>query len=387
MTLPTRSGLQISALLLIAFVLAACGTRQSPAELPTLAPTFPPPTILAPADNAAPPTIPDPTDVPVVDIQPTETLIPLAPAPSATLTVPAPTLIPPTPANVESLREDILVQPATERIIQFTANTTVTERQTVLTALGAEVQTEIDGLNAVVVVLPSDATLSDTASVQVTEPDYFVTTQVTTSDEFVAQQWALDAIGAEAMWATGPETAGPSIVAVIDSGICADHPDLAGRILPGYDFVEGDTIPQDEIGHGCGVAGIIAANVDNGIGIAGVSTTAQIMPLRVLDGNGIGRYSDVAAAIVYATDNGASIINLSLGGLYPSNLLQDAIIYATERGVTVVAAAGNTGDDRELYPAAYGPVISVGAVQQDLSRAPFSSNSPPLMYGRRVRTF
>jgi len=101
------------------------------------------------------------------------------------------------------------------------------------------------------------------------------------------------------------------VVAVVDSGICADHPDLAGHVVAGWDFVDDDATPQDELGHGCSVAGVIAADVDNGLGIAGVAPNARIMPLRVLNAQGVGRYSDVAAAIVYAADHGARIVNLT----------------------------------------------------------------------------
>jgi thermitase len=162
-------------------------------------------------------------------------------------------------------------------------------------------------------------------------------------------------------------------VAVIDSGICLDHPDLAGRIVSGWDFVQDDNQPQDEFGHGCGVAGIIAANVNNGIGVAGVAPNARLMPLRVLDGLGMGSSSDVAAAIVYAADSGAQIINLSLGGPTTSSLLEEAVNYAASRGVTIVASAGNQGVEAALYPAAYPAAIAVGSVDQSLQRSSFSN--------------
>src|SRR5690606_7584394 len=125
-----------------------------------------------------------------------------------------------------------------------------------------------------------------------------------------------------------PADAPTVIVAVIDSGVCADHPDLAGRIAAGWDFVEDDDTAQDAFGHGCGVAGVIAANIGDAIGIAGVAPNAQVMPLRVLNAQGVGTYSDVAAAIVYAADHGAQVINLSLGGVNPSGVLEDAVNYA-----------------------------------------------------------
>ena len=122
----------------------------------------------------------------------------------------------------------------------------------------------------------------------IAEPDYYVSAQVAVppSDPYYDQQWALPVIGAPEAWLELPADAPQVVVAVIDSGICADHPDLAGRVLPGWDFVEDDAQPQDAFGHGCGVAGIIAANIDDGIGMAGVAPNALILPLRVLDGSG-----------------------------------------------------------------------------------------------------
>src|SRR5690606_32173213 len=174
--------------------------------------------------------------------------------------------------------------------------------------------------------------------------------------------WGLNVIGAPDAWLSLPQDAPQVRVAVIDSGICANHPDLAGRVLAGHDFVDEDAVPEDTFGHGCAVSGVIAANIDNGEGVAGVAPNAQIMPLRVLDGQGVGTYSDVAAAIVYAADGGADVINLSLGGPNASNLLADAVRYAAQRDVLVIAAAGNTGREGVLYPAAYEGVIAVGSI-------------------------
>jgi len=119
------------------------------------------------------------------------------------------------------------------------------------------------------------------------------------------------------------------------------------------------------------IAGIIAAAHDT-VGIAGALPNVRLLPLRVLDAQGVGFYSDAAAAIVAAADRGAGVINLSIGGVYPSTILQQAIDYAIARGVTVVAAAGNTGG-AILYPAAYPDVISVGALNPDGTTASFSS--------------
>lgn len=158
------------------------------------------------------------------------------------------------------------------------------------------------------------------------------------------------------------------IVAVVDSGVNASHPDLNGRVLAGYDFVNGDNDPQDDHGHGTHVSGIIAAVANNGIGMAGVCPLCSILPVKVLDANNTGTWSNVAAGIVYAVDNDARVINLSLGGNSNTQFMQDAISYAVENGVLVVAAAGNGRSDEYFYPAALESVLSVSATRQDDTR-------------------
>lgn len=263
-------------------------------------------------------------------------------------------------------------------VIHFASNTSPQERAEYIASIGGTIQQTVDALNTVVVTVSEPISeLPQSNLVVESEPDYYATALVDISsppsDPYYAEQWALPVIGAPDAWAELPDDAPLVTVAVIDSGVCLDHPDLAGRILAGYDFVDDDAIAQDELGHGCGVAGIIAANIDNGIGIAGVAPNAMVMPVRVLDANGIGTYSDVAAGIVYAVDNGAEIINLSLGGANHSTLLEAAVDYAIGQGVTIVAAAGNTGG-AVLYPAKYEPVIAVGSFDQDLQPSSFSAN-------------
>lgn len=151
------------------------------------------------------------------------------------------------------------------------------------------------------------------------------------------------------------------IVAVVDSGVQSGLPDL-GTLTAGYDYVNGDSDPADDNGHGTSVAGIIAAQGNNGIGIAGVCWKCEIMPVKVLNSHGSGTDSWVASGIIWAVDHGADVINMSLGGPDSSTTLQDAVDYALANGVVVVAAAGNDGTTALNYPAAYSGVISVGAV-------------------------
>ena len=161
-------------------------------------------------------------------------------------------------------------------------------------------------------------------------------------------------------WGEVPPVASEVIVAVVDSGVDATHPDLVGRVVAGYDFIDNDETPQDTFGHGTFIAGIIAAVGDNGIGIAGVAPEARIMPVRVIDRYGMGTEDGIADGIRWATEHGARVINLSLGGFY-SDPIAAAIDEAIAAGVVVIAAAGNDGSPEPMFPASYAPVIAVGA--------------------------
>jgi thermitase len=119
-------------------------------------------------------------------------------------------------------------------------------------------------------------------------------------------------------------------IAIIDSGILASHPEFAGRILPGYDFVNNDTDPHDDYGHGTHVAGIAAAGANNGIGMIGVCPLCSIIPVKVLDQYNQGEWSNVAAGILFAVDAGANVINLSLGGQSIPQPVEEAIRYAVQ---------------------------------------------------------
>ena len=168
-------------------------------------------------------------------------------------------------------------------------------------------------------------------------------------------------------------------IAVVNSGVDLAHVDLAGKILPGYDFINNDAVPQDDfsLSHGTHVAGIAAAITDNATGVAGVSWRGRaFLPVKVLDSSGNGTSAGVAEGITWAVDHGAQVINLSLGGPDPSTVLEDAVNYAYEKGVVVVAAAGNSGLNAPFYPASYAHVIAVAAAD-NLNAHPVFSDSGP----------
>jgi subtilisin family serine protease len=187
-----------------------------------------------------------------------------------------------------------------------------------------------------------------------------------------SQAHYLQAIGLPAAWDRTTGSDG-QVLAILDSGVDLDHPDLAGRLLPGFDVVNNDNVPADDEGHGTWVAGVAAARTNNERGVAGVTWRGWIMPVKVLDASGSATDSNIIYGIKWAVDHGADVINLSLGGPDPSPALCAGIDYATSRDVVVVAAAGNDGDSAPHYPAACTGVIAVGATDSANRRTPWSN--------------
>ncbi len=200
---------------------------------------------------------------------------------------------------------------------------------------------------------------------------------------YATKQWHLKRVGAETAWSYA---CGQGVtVAVVDTGIaCFDKgpftrgTDLAGtRCEGGWNFVNDTREAADDQGHGTHVAGTIAQTTNNGMGAAGLAYCASLMPVKVLNKQGFGSTANVAEGVRYAADNGAQIINLSLGGPLKSGILKDAVEHAIARGVLVVAAAGNSGK-KVGYPAAYPGVVAVSATDATDKIAPFSSRGPEL---------
>jgi serine protease len=211
------------------------------------------------------------------------------------------------------------------------------------------------------------------------------------NDTFWSYQWhmmdrgavsgaAASNFGVQAPEAWTKSTGVGAVVAVVDTGVAyenfgsfAQAPDLAGtNFVAGYDFINNDAHANDDEGHGTHVAGTIAQSTNNGQGTAGVAYGATIMPVKVLNSSGSGTWTSVANGIRFAADNGADVINLSLGGSGGATVLADAINYAWSRGVVICAAAGNSGTSTIGYPAVYANCIAVAATRFDGNLAPYS---------------
>lgn len=230
------------------------------------------------------------------------------------------------------------------------------------------------------------------------ERDGIVQAMLIPDDTYWSSQWGPLKIDAPGAWEYNTGSA-EVIIAIVDSGIDTDHPDLAEQLWVNPGETPGDGIDndgngfiddihgwrflstgqsndvEDDLGHGTHVAGIAGARGNNGAGIAGMCWGCRLMILKMLDYRNSGRYSDLADSIVYAVDNGARIINLSLGGSTGSSIMEDAVNYASGQGALVVAAAGNNGSS-VYYPGAYPAALAVAATDSNDQHASYSNSGP-----------
>jgi putative cell wall-binding protein len=233
-----------------------------------------------------------------------------------------------------------------------------------LAAAGVDVTDVAAGLDAVRVEVPSRraaaarAALAGAPGIDFVEADAPVEAMRTPTDTFWSYQWGPRTVSAPAAWDV---TTGASdiVIAILDTGV-TPGPEFDGKLLAGIDFVNGDADPADDDAkrHGTAVAAVAAADANDG-GVAGMCWSCSILPVKVLGADGLGSSYDIARGLTWATDRGADVIVMSLGGTGTSRALQDATADARSRGVVLVAAAGNAGATAPNYPAAYPGVIGV----------------------------
>ena len=252
----------------------------------------------------------------------------------------------------------ILVKPA--------KGATEVDLHALLSFHGAAEIDSIPALDVRIVRVPAKAleavltALAHNPKIEFAEKDFVAQANATPNDPSYVNEWHLAKIQAPSAWDVTTGTAS-TVIAVLDTGVNFAHPDLRGKMLAGYDFVNIDNDPSDDNGHGTGTAGTAAAASNNAIGVASVAWACPVMPLKVLDASGSGSYSNIAKAINYAADNGARVVNMSFGGTSNSITLQNAVDYAWNKGVVLIAAAGNNGNNTPFYPAACNNVVAVSA--------------------------
>jgi len=195
---------------------------------------------------------------------------------------------------------------------------------------------------------------------------------LTPNDPSYASQYHLKRIQADLAWDFHTGTSAATI-AIVDTGVDIQHPDLSGKIVAGYDFVNNDTNADDDQGHGTHCAGIATATGNNGLNGTGVSWGARIMPVKVLSSTGSGTTANIIKGVDFAKNNGAHIISMSLGGGGYTQAFQDSITSAWNAGKIIIAAAGNNGNTTVQYPANYANVLSVASTDSADAKSSFST--------------
>ncbi|WP_042145218.1 S8 family peptidase [Paucisalibacillus sp. EB02] len=267
-----------------------------------------------------------------------------------------------------------------EVIVKFKDKVSVNQQSKVLNNANAKVKADVDAVQSPFLVLEVgnvDAVvkaLNNNPNVEYAEPNYVLNATWSPNDTYFSPsyQYGLFNTDADHAWDVTRGSSSQEI-AVLDTGVDYNHPDLDGKVVLGYDFVQNDWYPQDQNGHGTHVAGIAAAETNNATGIAGMAPNTKVLAVRVLDAQGSGSLADIADGIIYAADAGAEVINLSLGCNCDTQTLENAVNYAWNRGAVVVAAAGNDGVRTTFEPASYENVIAVGAVDSNNRKANFSN--------------
>jgi serine protease len=271
-----------------------------------------------------------------------------------------------TPGQIAAIERElgidlVLVSDMADGHKLFRARVAPSERDAILDALAQRPEVEIAEPDSHIQLAPTETFRSPVSPLHEGFPN----------DPQYKYQWHMRQIGMPEAWKLADGNG--VIVAVLDTGVGFENwgkfqllPDLDGvTFVKPYNFVDNNKHAVDDHGHGSHVTGTIAQVTNNGIGVTGVALNVKIMPLKVLSANGSGSVAGIADAIRYAADNGAKVINMSLGGAFPSRVLKKAVEYAHGKGVVVVCAAGNDGRGKVGYPAAYPGAIAVAATQYD----------------------
>jgi subtilisin family serine protease len=266
-----------------------------------------------------------------------------------------------------------------ELLVRFRAGTTTTEMENAAARAGGRLANHIPQLGVHVVAVPPQriqdalASLRSEPSVESVERDVFLEALDTVpNDALWSTQWGWRLVGAPRAWDSSRGAPGV-VIAVLDTGVDAQHPDLRGATVAGYDVVNNDADPSDDHGHGTNSAGVAAARTNNSEGQSGVCWACSLMPMKVLDSSGSGKTSTIAVGIAWAADHGAHVLNMSFGGPGTTNTLRASVEYAASKGALLVASAGNSGVDTPFYPAAYSQVVGVAATTEVDARYSWSN--------------
>jgi len=263
-------------------------------------------------------------------------------------------------------------------LIKFKKDVTNSQQNKLLDDNGGSVLAEIKALDIKLIKVPAhalekiQAAFAKNNAVEYVEKDYLFEPAIIPNDPNFANQWHLQAINVENAWDVSQGSSNIPI-AILDTGVDSNHPDLQGKLTLGYNFFNNNGDWSDVCGHGTKVAGAAAATTNNGIGVSGVAWNNPIIPIRITDTNCYGYYSSMISGITYAADNGARVANISFA-IFNGAALSDAAQYMNDHGGWVVAAAGNSGKLENYSENPY--IISVSATGSTDSITSWSSYGP-----------
>lgn len=264
-----------------------------------------------------------------------------------------------------------------EIIVKFNMGVSISQIGKINEKFGVKIREKLNLPSTFVLKVPAGSEKSiaklfaSIPNVSFAEPNFEYNVLFVPNDPSFSQQWGLSKIQAPQAWDIA--TGNPLVkIAIVDTGIDKDHPDLSSKVDTWVNFT--NTKSSDDLyGHGTHVAGIAAAITNNSIGIAGVDFNSRLMSVKVLNDSGNGYLSWIANGIMWASDNGAKVINLSLGGNSSSQTLEEAINYAWNKGALLACAAGNNGNSSASYPAYYQNCIAVAGTDQNDQKTSWSS--------------
>ncbi len=360
--------------LVLAQALFLCVSLLGPAFVsaadPTADPSAPPPPSAEPSTEPSPDPSAAPSPEPSTEPTPDPTS---APTPDPT---PAPT---PDPTSAPTPTPEIASVPY---IVTFASGVDSATQAATVAGVGAVETGSIPVLRMRSILLtPSSAddavaALHADPRVLRVDADRVREAEATPNDTAYGEQWSLPKIGWDQVYGNVTPS-GSAVVAVLDTGVDASHPDLAGQLVAGTSILDGSAGTSDPNGHGTAMAGIIAARTDNGEGVAGIGFAGvKVMPVTVLGADGLGQDSDIIQGVVWAVDHGADVINMSFSNPGYSASLQVAIDYAWANNAVIVAATGNDGSSTVTFPAGDRGVIGVSSTDQSDTLAPWSNYGP-----------
>ncbi len=237
----------------------------------------------------------------------------------------------------------------------------------------------IPNINVMVMEIPANQrsadfikTLSSDKDVLFAEPDIKVELdEIEFNDPQFKDQYALKKVEAQKAWDIN-QGSSDVVIAIVDTGVDLEHPDLKGKLLTGYNAIAPGTDPKDDSRHGTHVAGIASAIGNNSVGISGIAPKCKILPVKVL-GNGSGSIATIADGLIWAANNGADVVNMSLGTYTEEKTLGEAVKYALSKNVVCIATMGNDNIERRRFPAGFTGMIAVGSTDENDKKSTFSN--------------